>query len=785
MQPFELPEFYIAHPARLNPHVEAARAHTKRWAYEMGMLGDSVGGAVVWDEPSFDGMDYAGLCAYTHPEAEAPVLDTVTDWYTWVFYFDDHFLDAFKRTGDLDGAREYLDRLATFMPADGTTMPEPTNPDERGLGDLWARTVPSMSIGWRERFAQSTRNLLLDCVWELRNINTARIPNPIDYIEMRRKVGGAPWSADLVEYARGTEIPTALVGTRAMRVLKDTFADAVHLRNDIFSYQRETEQEGEVNNGVLVVERFFDCSPQRAADIVNDQLSSRMHQFENTVLTELPTLFDEHGLDSSQRAAALSYAQGLQDWQSGGHEWHLRSNRYMNASAGAGSMPSGPTGIGTSLARPGFWKGLAGPGGARSHTQVPLRCTGPLPLPDFDVPFDLSLCPHLPAARTESIGWADRVGFHDPLPELGGRQLWTRADTTGFDFALCSAGLDPDATAEALTLSAEWLTWGTWGDDYFPVVFPPSGTVDSMAAAKACTTRLAQFMPLDLVTMPAPGNGLERALADLWPRTAEPMTHQARRTFRTAVESMVDSWLWELSNHIQHRVPDPVDYLEMRRRTFGSDLTIALSKIARGGAVPDAVFDTSTVRGIENAAQDYGCLINDMFSYQKEIEYEGELHNAVLVVESFFGCDRDRAAAVVDDLMRARMQQFQRLVAEELPVLFEHHQLDSAARAGLTSYVAELRDWIAGILHWHRGTSRYRPENLRYPTGHPPGDAGQIDAHRLAAVGAAQSTRPTRTWGPSGLGTSAALLPTRLRSARQAFGVREPDRTTDQGRTLP
>ncbi|UGT61499.1 terpene synthase family protein [Nocardia asteroides] len=751
MQPFALPDFYTAHPARLNPHVETARTHTKHWAFEMGMLGDSVGGAVVWDEASFDGMDYAGLCAYTHPEADAATLDTVTDWYTWVFYFDDHFLERFKRTGDLEGARAYLDRLAGFMPADGAAVPEPTNPDERGLGDLWARTVPAMSAGWRERFAQSTRNLLLDCVWELRNINTARVPNPIDYIEMRRKVGGAPWSADLVEYARGTEIPPALVGTRALRVLKDTFADAVHLRNDIFSYQRETEQEGEVNNGVLVLERFFGCSPQQAADIVNDQLTSRMHQFENTVLTELPVLFEEHGLDAAQRAAALSYAQGLQDWQSGGHEWHLRSNRYMNA--GAQALPLGPSGIGTALSRPGFWRGLAGPGGARSHTPVPFRSTGPLPLPEFDVPFDLGLSPHLGTARAESVEWAERVGFHDPLPEFGGRRLWTRADTVGFDFALCSAGLDPDADPDALTLSAEWLTWGTWGDDYFPVAFPASGSVGSMAAAKACAARLAEFMPLALDAGPEPGTPLERGLAELWPRTAGPMPAAARATFRAAVCSMVESWLWELANHIQHRVPDPVDYLEMRRRTFGSDLTIALSKLARGGTVPEAVFESTTMRGIEHAAQDYGCLINDLFSYQKEIEYEGELHNAVLVVETFFGCGRERAAAVVDDLMRARMRQFQRLVAEELPVLFEHHRLDSAARAAVTGYIGELRDWIAGILHWHRGTSRYRPENLRYPVGHAP--AGGAPA---ASVGA-----------PRGLGTSAARIAARPRSRHRTI----------------
>ena len=39
-QPFELPEFYVPHPARLNPHVDTARAHSTQWAEQMGMLDD-------------------------------------------------------------------------------------------------------------------------------------------------------------------------------------------------------------------------------------------------------------------------------------------------------------------------------------------------------------------------------------------------------------------------------------------------------------------------------------------------------------------------------------------------------------------------------------------------------------------------------------------------------------------------------------------------------------------------------------------------------------------------
>ena len=58
--------------------------------------------------------------------------------------------------------------------------------------------------------------------------------------------------------------------------------------------------------------------------------------------------------------------------------------------------------------------------------------------------------------------------------------------------------------------------------------------------------------------------------------------------------------------------------------------------------VPPEIYHTRTMRALENSAADYACLINDVFSYQKEIEFEGELHNCVLVVQNFLDCDRGR-----------------------------------------------------------------------------------------------------------------------------------------------
>ncbi|AHH94051.1 hypothetical protein GCM10010174_42510 [Kutzneria viridogrisea] len=363
MQPFELPTFYMPHPARLNPHLEGARVHTKAWAREFGMIE----GSNVWDERQFDGMDYALLCAYTHPECDQEMLDLITDWYVWVFFFDDHFLEVFKRTKDQPGAKAYLDRLSLFMPHSGPITEKPTNQVEAGLEDLWNRTIPRMSDAWRQRFIVSTENLLKDCVWELANIVEGRVANPIEYIEMRRKVGGAPWSADLVEVATEAEVPASVAHSRPLRVLKETFSDGVHLRNDLFSYQREVEDEGENANAVLVLKEFLGYDTQRAADAVNDMITSRLHQFENTFFTELPLLCEENGLDPAERMRVLVYARGLQDWQSGGHEWHMRSNRYMNeggtaatASPSLGSFLGGPRGLGTATASIGSLVGLGG-----------------------------------------------------------------------------------------------------------------------------------------------------------------------------------------------------------------------------------------------------------------------------------------------------------------------------------------------------------------------------------------------------------------------------------------
>jgi len=131
---------------------------------------------------------------------------------------------------------------------------------------------------------------------------------------------------------------------------------------------------------------------------------------------------------------------------------------------------------------------------------------------------------------------------------------------------------------------------------------------------------------------------------------------------------------------------------------------------------------------------DYACLTNDVFSFQKEVQFEGELHNGVLVAQRFLGCDVATAVEVINALMTGRMALFQHVVAVELPALFEHRGVDAAGREAVDAYARGLQDWMAGILNWHRGVRRYEESELR----------------RGAAV--------ERALGPTGIGTSAARV---------------------------
>jgi germacradienol/geosmin synthase len=105
------------------------------------------------------------------------------------------------------------------------------------------------------------------------------------------------------------------------------------------------------------------------------------------------------------------------------------------------------------------------------------------------------------------------------------------------------------------------------------------------------------------------------------------------------------------------------------------------------------------------------------------------------VIEKFLDVDRWQARDIANNLMTARMEQFEHIVADDLPVLFDEYELSADAQQMLIRYADELKDWMSGILEWHRKCARYTEAELR------------------------RNAYPAATLLPNGLGTSAAWLP--------------------------
>ena len=353
---FALPEFQIERAVRLNPQLEAARAHSMAWAREMGLI-DPDADVAPWTAAELAANDFGLLCSAKFPDAPVGALNTITDWYTWMFYLDDYLVEAFVRTGDLAGAKAYLARIPPFLPIElGRELPAATNPTERGIADLWARTAAAMPTGWRSRIRSGIDEILMGHLQELRHATAQHTANPVEYLDMKRKSNGGRVAACLAEFAQDAELPAAVADGPTVRALVDAVTDSALLLNDLFSYEREVANGTENANMVLVLKDFLGCDTQQAVATTNEMITARVRQFEHIADVDIPEMCAEHDLSTGERAIVSGFVDTLRNWLPGWLEWHRRAERYASegTAAVAGSVThhlAGPTGFGTGTAR--------------------------------------------------------------------------------------------------------------------------------------------------------------------------------------------------------------------------------------------------------------------------------------------------------------------------------------------------------------------------------------------------------------------------------------------------
>jgi Terpene synthase family 2, C-terminal metal binding len=149
-------------------------------------------------------------------------------------------------------------------------------------------------------------------------------------------------------------------------------------------------------------------------------------------------------------------------------------------------------------------------------------------------------------------------------------------------------------------------------------------------------------------------------------------------------------------------------FLDIRLRDTGGLHTCQLIEFTKNAFLPADVRNHDQIRYLTWLAIAMASLVNDVFSYHKDVVLEGSDFNLVKILMDLHGLSFDRA---VDESVRLVNSYADRFVEarEELPSW--GHEVDRIVE----QYVDGLAEMMSGNVYWHGTTNRYRSPESPFP----------------------------------------------------------------------
>ncbi|WBB61344.1 hypothetical protein O7599_01925 [Streptomyces sp. WMMC500] len=255
--------------------------------------------------------------------------------------------------------------------------------------------------------------------------------------------------------------------------------------------------------------------------------------------------------------------------------------------------------------------------------------------------------------------------------------------------------------SDRLELVAEWQVYNWIVDDQLD-----EGHVTRTPAQRLHT---AAELPAQLdpdLDGPAPTGPLAAALADLWERTAKPLSRAWRERFAAHYRDFL--WYTVLPHAEPARIAGQslADFQRRRRLNSGCEMSFDLIEPANSAEIPAAVVASDAYRAVRDAANDVISWTNDIYSVGKETARGDHDHLAAVLWRLDGGTRQgalDRAAAMV-----ARRTEDFASACRDVRGMRALFGLAPDRWAVVEESLTDLGSWIAGSLEWHGWSPRYR-----------------------------------------------------------------------------